>query len=153
MRSQLLHDGEQRTWAVILEKGDEPIATLTAFARDQSLGAAHFTAIGAFRDVSLGFFDREQRDYIRIPPIGEQVEVLSLIGDIALDGGEPKVHAHVVVGKSDGTAHGGHLLAAHVWPTLEVILTESPGHLRRRTDRETGLALIVPTGDAGTRAA
>jgi uncharacterized protein len=147
MRSQLLHAGAQRTWAVILEKGDEPVATLTAFARDQALGAAHFTAIGAFRDVTLGYFDRELRDYTRIP-IGEQVEVLSLLGDVALDGGEPKVHAHVVVGKSDGTAHGGHLLAAHVWPTLEVILTESPAHLRRRTDRESGLALIVP-GEPG----
>src|SRR5688500_17424163 len=110
MRSQLLHAGAQRTWAVILEKGDEPVATLTAFARDQALGAAHFTAIGAFRDVTLGYFDRELRDYTRIP-IGEQVEVLSLLGDVALDGAEPKVHAHVVVGKSDGTAYGGHLLA------------------------------------------
>jgi len=76
--------------------------------------------------------------------IQEQVEVLSLIGDIALDDGEPKVHAHVVVGKSDGTAHGGHVLEAHVRPTLEVVLTESPRHLRKRFDPESCLALIDP---------
>jgi predicted DNA-binding protein with PD1-like motif len=70
------------------------------------------------------------------------VEVLSLIGDIALKENAPKIHAHVVVGKSDGTAHGGHILEAHVWATLEVILTESPRHLRRKIDEETGLALI-----------
>jgi len=81
------------------------------------------------------------KDYERIP-LREQVEVLSLIGDIALQGSEPKVHAHVVVGKSDGTAHGGHLLESHVRPTLEVILIESPKHLQRKTDEETGLALI-----------
>jgi predicted DNA-binding protein with PD1-like motif len=52
------------------------------------------------------------------------------------------LHAHVVVGKADGTAHGGHLLAAVVRPTLEVILVESPRHLQRRHDAETGLALI-----------
>jgi predicted DNA-binding protein with PD1-like motif len=72
----------------------------------------------------------------------EQVEVLSLVGDIALKDGAPQLHAHVVVGKSDGTAHGGHLIEAHVWPTLEVILTESPKHLWRKIDPETGLALI-----------
>jgi predicted DNA-binding protein with PD1-like motif len=69
--------------------------------------------------------------------------VLSLIGDIALDeGGKPKVHAHVVVGKADGTAHDGHLLEAHVRPTLEVILTESPKRLQRKHDKEAGIALI-----------
>ena len=73
----------------------------------------------------------------------EQVEVLSLVGDIALkDNGEPEVHAHVVVGKADGTAHGGHLLEAHVRPTLEVIVVESPIHLQRKFDPETKLALI-----------
>jgi uncharacterized protein len=72
--------------------------------------------------------------------------VLSLVGDIALKDDGPQVHAHVVLGKADGTAHGGHVLEAHVWPTLEVVLTESPKHLHRKFDPETGLALI----DAGT---
>src|SRR5947208_381657 len=117
---------------------------LTAFAKAQKLGAAHFTAIGAFSDVTLGYFDRAKRDYKKIP-LHEQVEVLSLLGDIALDKGEPKVHAHVVVGRADGEARGGHLLEAHVWPTLEVVLVESPRHLRKRHDHETGLALIDPS--------
>jgi hypothetical protein len=65
-----------------------------------------------------------------------------LIGDIALSGEEPKLHAHAVLGKADGTACGGHILEAHIWPTLEVILTESPRYLRRKVDPDTGLALI-----------
>lgn len=85
------------------------------------------------------FLEREKKDYKKIP-INEQVEVLSLIGDIALAGQEPKLHAHVVLGKADRTACGGHLLEAHVWPTLEVVLTESPRHLRRKLDEETCLA-------------
>ena len=89
----------------------------------------------------LGYFDWEKKDYTRIP-IEEQVEVLALVGDIASNDGEPKLHPHVVVGKADGTAHGGHLLEAHVRPTLEVIITESPAHLQRCSDPETGLALI-----------
>jgi len=144
MKSTLLDATGSKTWALIFDKGDEAVAGLTAFAKAQKLGAAHFTAIGAFSDVTLGYFDRAARDYKKIP-LREQVEVLSLLGDVALDKGEPKVHAHVVVGRADGEARGGHLLEAHVWPTLEVVLVESPRHLRKRHDPETGLALIDPT--------
>ena len=143
MKSTLLDTSGPRTWALIFDKGDEPVSGLTAFAKAEGLGGAHFTAIGAFSEVTLGYFDRKARDYKKIP-LREQVEVLSLLGDVALDGGEPKVHAHVVVGRADGEARGGHLLEARVWPTLEVVLTESPRHLRKRHDPETGLALIDP---------
>jgi hypothetical protein len=143
VKSKLLDEAGPKTWALIFDKGDEPVTTLTTFAREQKLGAAHFTAIGAFSQATLGYFDRDAKDYLKIP-VNEQVEVLSLIGDIALDRGQPKVHAHVVVGLADGTARGGHLLEARVWPTLEVVLVESPRHLRRRHDPESGLALIDP---------
>jgi uncharacterized protein len=141
MKSAMIHEAVDRTFVLVFDKGDEVVAELTAFAKREVLAGTHFTAIGAFRDATLGFFDREQKDYRRVD-VREQTEVLSLLGDVALDGNNPKIHAHVVVGKADGTAHGGHLIAAHVWPTLELILTESPRHLRRKTDRETGLALI-----------
>ena len=92
--------------------------------------------------MTLGYFDWEKKEYKRIP-VREQVEVLSLVGDIALDEkGQPKVHAHVVVGKSDGTAHGGHLLEAHVRPTMEVTLAEAPRYLHRKYDPESKIALI-----------
>jgi predicted DNA-binding protein with PD1-like motif len=135
------------TWALVFDKGDEAIAELERFAKAQRLSAAGFTAIGAFSDAVLGYFDRDRKEYDEIP-VDEQVEVLSLAGDVALADEEPKVHAHVVLGKRDGTAHGGHLLRAHVWPTLELILTESRAELRKRHDPETGLALIDIEEDA-----
>jgi predicted DNA-binding protein with PD1-like motif len=142
MKTQLIHEqhGEQ-TFVIVFAKGDEVVAGLQQFAEERQITAAHFTAIGALRDVVLGYFERERKDYKRIP-LQEQIEVLSLIGNIALADGKPKLHAHVVIGKSDGSAHGGHLLEAHVWPTLEVIVVESPQHLRRTYDTETGLALL-----------
>jgi predicted DNA-binding protein with PD1-like motif len=142
MKVQLLHEQQgEKTFAAIFDKGDEAVAGLQDFAQKNQVTAAHFTAVGAFSDVTLGYFERGRKDYKKIP-LREQVEVLSLVGNIALNNGKPKVHAHVVVGKADGTAYGGHLLEAHVWPTLEVIVVESPRHLRRKTDEETGLALI-----------
>jgi uncharacterized protein len=61
---------------------------------------------------------------------------------VALKDGEPQVHAHAVLGRHDARTLGGHLLEAHVRPTLEVILVETPSHLRKQVDPETGLALI-----------
>lgn len=141
MRSKMINDDRERTYALIFETGEDVLPNLMRFAGELNLAASHFTAIGAFSEVTLGYFDWHKKQYDRIP-IAEHVEVLSLVGDVALQDEQPKIHAHVVVGKRDGTAHGGHLLAARVRPTLEVILVQSPSHLRRRIDKESGLALI-----------
>lgn len=142
MKEKLLHEESgQKTFAVVFDTGDEVATGLLAFAKEKGVAASHFTAIGAFSDVTFGFFDIGTKEYQKIQ-INEQVEVLSLIGNIALSKGEPKVHAHVVVGKSDGTAHGGHLMEAHVRPTLEVFVVESAERLVRKIDDETGLPLI-----------
>jgi len=142
MKSKLLFDRSgERVYAVVFDTGDEVASGLLQFAKEAGLHGAHFTAIGAFRDVTLGYFEIERKQYKHIP-VREQVEVLSLVGNVADADGEPKLHAHVVVGKSDGTALGGHLVEAHVRPTLEVVITEAPQHLRRVHDPATGLALI-----------
>jgi predicted DNA-binding protein with PD1-like motif len=140
---KLLSEGGERVFAVVFETGDDPVAGLTRFAEEHQLGGAAFTAIGAFSEATLGYFDLNRKEYDRIP-VQEQVEVLALLGDIALQDGKPKLHAHVVLGRRDGSACGGHLLAARVRPTLEVIVTESPAHLNRKHDPRSGLALIDP---------
>jgi predicted DNA-binding protein with PD1-like motif len=83
----------------------------------------------------------ETKEYQHIP-INEQVEVMSLAGNIALYNGEPKIHAHIVIGKRDGTAHGGHIIEAAVRPTLEMFLTESPQTITRILDKATNLPLL-----------
>ncbi len=138
---ELSQAGGTKTFVLVLNAGDEVTKELLAFSRSRGIATASFTGIGAFQHVTLGYFEPQQRDYLRIP-ITEQVEVLSLLGNLAIGDDGPKLHAHVVVGKRDGTAHGGHLLDAHVRPTLEVVLVETPAHLRRRSDPATGLALI-----------
>lgn len=141
MKSKVLLDAKEKIYALVFETGDEVVSLLTDFARKNALSASTFTAIGALSDVTLGYFNITKKDYKKIP-IAEQVEVLSVVGNIAINKGLPKVHAHIVVGKADGTAHGGHLVEAHVRPTLEVMLEELPKHLCREMDPESGLALI-----------
>jgi predicted DNA-binding protein with PD1-like motif len=143
MQAQLINGAPERSFALILETGDEVVATLERFAAEQCLTASRFTAIGAFMSATLGYFDWQTKAYEKTP-LEEQVEVLSLVGDIALADGKPKLHAHVVLGRRDTTTRGGHLLEARVRPTLEVLLTDAPRHLRRRFDAASGLALIDP---------
>ncbi len=117
MKNKVIAEGAERVFALIFDKGDEVISGLTSFAKDHNLTGCHFTAIGAFQDAVLGYFDKKRKDYKKIP-VKEQVEVLVLAGDIALKDLNPQVHAHTVLGRSNGTTVGGHLLEAHVWPTL-----------------------------------
>jgi hypothetical protein len=136
--------GGQRTFVVVLETGEEVMGQLKAFADREKLKAAQLTAIGAFSDTVLGYFDWQQKQYRR-NPVNEQVEVAAFIGDIALTKDDQRsLHVHLVLGRRDGTALAGHLMEAHVRPTLEVVLTEYPAHLRKRHDPESGLALIDP---------
>lgn len=145
MQSKRIHDTDgQQTFAIVLSAGDEVWACLEAFAKDAGLQAASFKAIGAFQNARLAFFDWESRSYIPIE-VNEQVEVASLTGDVAVGpDGKPALHIHAVLGRRDGSAVAGHLQTAHVRPTLEIILTESPEHLRKKLDPDVGLALIQP---------
>ena len=130
------------TRVVILETGEEAFAALTKFANDGGITAASLTAIGAFEKATVGWFDFENKTYKKIE-VAEQCEVLSAIGDIAVgDDGKASLHVHVVLGLSDGTTRGGHLLEGKVRPTLEVVVTETPDVLRRKKRADIGIALI-----------
>lgn len=133
---------EPRSYALIFDRGDEIAKLLKDFATEQNLVDASFKAIGALNAVKLGWFNPETKNYQTCVDLKEQVELLSMIGDVAQHDGRPVVHAHIVVGRQDGTTAGGHLLEAHVRPTCELFLTESPENLTKAFDSESGLLLI-----------
>ncbi|MBR0821463.1 PPC domain-containing DNA-binding protein [Bradyrhizobium liaoningense] len=130
------------TLVVILDSGEEAFAALTKFASDAGITAASLTAIGAFERATVGWFDFDKKTYKKIE-VAEQCEVLSALGDIAVgDDGKASLHIHVVLGLADGTTRGGHLLEGKVRPTLEVVVTDTPAHLRRKKKPDLGIALI-----------
>lgn len=132
---------DAEAWILVFETGEEVVGTLKEFAGREGITGARFQAIGAFSRATLGFFDLKKKDYLPIP-IDEQVEVVSLTGNIARYRDHPRVHAHVAVSQADGTTRGGHLIEAYVRPTLELMLLLLPAGLERRKDPETGLALL-----------
>jgi predicted DNA-binding protein with PD1-like motif len=143
MKSKLVaQDGSGKIHVLVLEPGEEAFEAIEQFAKREAIGGAALTAIGAFSRATVGWFDPETRTYLRIP-VEEQCEVLSAVGDVAVgDDGRPAVHIHVVLGMKDGSTRGGHLLEGLVQPTLEVVITEMPKHLRRRRRPELGISLI-----------
>jgi predicted DNA-binding protein with PD1-like motif len=141
MKSMVVEDAEVVTYVVVCDPDDEAVSALGQFARAERLEAAQITAVGAFRRATVGWFDRTAKQYRRIM-VNEQCELLSLIGDFAEGEDGPTLHAHVVLGLSDGTTRGGHLLEAQVFPTLEAVVTETPAVLRRVMRPDIGIALI-----------
>lgn len=141
--TKIAGDAGSETRVVILDSGEEAFATLTKFANDAGLTAASLTAIGAFEKATIGWFDFDKKTYQKIE-VSEQCEVLSAIGDVATgDDGKASLHVHVVLGLSDGTTRGGHLLSGTVRPTLEVVVTDTPAHLKRKKRADIGIALIA----------
>ena len=144
MRHHLMDETNgRRTFVVALEMGEEVVSSITGFALQLSLASSSVTGIGGFQRVRLGFFDYERSGF-RENLIDEQVELLSLVGNIADEEGTPHLHAHVVLGRYDATTRGGHLVEAVVRPTMELVIIEYPEHLQRRHDEKTGLVLLKP---------
>lgn len=132
----------RRTIVAVFEAGDDVTAGLGQCAAWYGLNGGQLSAVGALQEATLGFWDPEKQDYVKIP-VSEQVEVVSLVGNVSLAAdGSPKVHAHVVVAGRDGVARGGHLLGGTVRPTLEATFIESPSTLQRQRNESTGLEQI-----------
>lgn len=130
------------SYGLIFAAGDEAAAELARFANETGVNGASFSGVGAASRAVLGWFDFEAKRY-QPNTIDEQVEVLSILGDVATtEDGKPQLHAHVVVAKRNGAAFGGHLMELRVNPTLEVVLTETPTHLRKRALPDLPVATI-----------
>src|SRR5579884_3921358 len=108
MKTKLLdrHAGG-RTYVLVFSHRETVMEPLLSFLRDNRISGARLTGIGALQSVTLGYFNWESKEYEQ-HTIDEQVELLSLAGDVALHDDEPQVHAHVVVGHRDMHASGGH---------------------------------------------
>lgn len=145
MKHRLLEEaGGRRSFVLVFDYGEDVVAPLTRFADELQLRASSVTGIGAFEKARLGYFNPATKEF-RENAVDEQVEVLAFTGNIAEgDAGERKLHLHVVLGCMDATTRGGHLIDAVVRPTLELMVTELPHHLKRTHDEKTGLVLLQP---------
>jgi uncharacterized protein len=136
------HDGIKE-FVLIFSKGDEVLSGISDFVKQQKVGSARFTAIGALRSAKTAWFDMAKKSY-KVHIIDRQCELVSLIGDIGLYEGTPTVHAHFSVGFETGAVEGGHLIEAVTFPTVELFMTVFPVVLDKELDPDTDLKLFHP---------
>lgn len=134
-------NGEPRVWAIVFRDGDEVMSGLTEWATRNIIKGGYLTAIGAFSEATLAWFDLDKKAYRNIP-VDEQVECVSFLGDVGLIGEISTVHVHAAVSLPDGTMKGGHLLRAKASPTLEVFVTETQTELHKEKDERSSLNLF-----------
>ena len=126
---------------LILHTGDNALESIKAFADRNQLDGASFYALGAFRESTIAYWNWDTKEYEHIE-VGDQVEVLSMLGNVATSSNGRRLHAHVVLGRRDGSTIGGHLIRAIVRPTLEVFFHDAGERLTRKKDEETALWLL-----------
>jgi len=127
---------------LILHTGDNALDSIKEFANRNQIDGASFYALGAFRESTIAYWNWDTKEYEHIE-VADQVEVLSMIGNVATSADGRRLHAHVTLGRRGGTTIGGHLIRAIVRPTLEIFFADAGAKLTRRKDAETGLWLLV----------
>jgi len=129
-------------YAIIFDVGDDVVAVINAFVRERNFSASSFKAIGALSAAQLGWYNPDTRTYETAVDLNEQIELVSLTGDVGKLDGDPVVHMHAVIGRRDGSTRGGHLLKAIVHPTVELFLVEYPVGLVKVHNAEFNLNLF-----------
>lgn len=130
-----------RGYILRLDRGEEILTSVTAFAKAEKIEAAFVTGIGAVKDVTLGIFQRDKKEYSQKAFDGEY-ELLSLDGNLSMVDGEQFTHLHCVLSGNDYVAFGGHLFGATVAVTGELRVVPLGGRLERRLNPEIGLKLL-----------
>ncbi len=128
-------------FVIRLEKGDDILPSLRRFAAENRIGAGVFEGIGSLNTVKLGHYDFHTKDY-KFEVFSEDLEILSLSGNIATMDEAPLPHAHVTLGKRDFSVIGGHLDKGSLANMVEIGLSSLPGKLVKSRDDAVGLNLL-----------
>ena len=126
---------------VRLETGEEIHASLKELATRERIDVAGIEGIGSVYDTVLGYFDRGTREYLR-RTVPEEMEILSLAGNLAIKESQPFAHLHIVLGGRNYEALAGHLFEGKTGATCEIIVRPLKGYVQRKLDPATGLYLL-----------
>lgn len=125
-----------------LQKGERLLAALEQFVAENELPGAWISGLGGAQQVTLGFYDLDQKEY-RWQTFDGLREVLNLAGNITFDeAGKPVFHLHGTFGDANYQAIGGHVKDLVAGATLELFIHRTYKPLRRVNNPEAGLPLL-----------
>lgn len=137
MRSQRFEDRYQLRF----ETGEQIAATLLEWLGTEAIGFATMTGLGAVSGATISYWNAETRQY-EAHELNEQMEVVSLIGNVTIKEGAPFTHIHVTLGRRDLSIIGGHFNDATVHPNLEIWLQRESETVERLLDETSGIFLM-----------
>jgi predicted DNA-binding protein with PD1-like motif len=137
MRFQRL--GER--YQIRFESGEQVAASLLVWLEAEGIGYATMTGLGAVSGATVSYWNSETREYEQ-HQLDEQMEIVSLIGNVSIKEGQPFTHIHVTLGRRDLSIVGGHFNDAIVHPNLEVWVRPEAQAVERTLDESCGLYLM-----------
>jgi predicted DNA-binding protein with PD1-like motif len=128
----------------VFKKGTSVTDEILAISTREGIKTARVEAIGGVDHLNVAYFNRGEKRY-EDHRYDEFLEVTSILGNVTTKDGKPFLHIHGNFGRRDMSVIGGHIIAASVSPTLEVVITPTANAAVRRFDEESGLNLISET--------
>ena len=129
------------SWVIVLRRNEKVIESLKKFVGKNDIKSGYFNAVGAVSSVVLAHYNLEKKKYTT-KSINKPLEIVSLMGNIAMKGTEKIIHGHIVVGTDKMELYGGHLKEATVAATCEIILNEFKETIEKHYDEDTGINLM-----------
>lgn len=144
----LLKGSNEGSLLVVLNKGDRLVEKLTQLMTEHGIQGGSISGVGALKDVELGYYELEQKTYLRKTFSDGDFELLSLNGNLSLKDNAPYIHVHAVLGNRDFTTFGGHLFEAVVAVTVELTVIPLGMMPTRTLNPGIGLALLCGMNEA-----
>jgi hypothetical protein len=123
-----------------LNKGTDIISGLTHVMKMRTITAGMVSGIGAVSEAQIGYFNAETKSYER-KSFQENMEIVSLKGNISFRDNEIFPHLHVVLSRRDFSAVGGHLFSGTVYAFEFEVIPFQDKPFVRELDNDTGLFL------------
>lgn len=138
----MLFDKKGSGFVIRLEQGDDILKSIKQFAEKEKVGAAFFEGIGSLYKARLGHYDFKDTRTYKYETFNEDLEILTLSGNVSTMNGHALPHAHVTLGRRDFSVIGGHLEEDSLANMVEVNLILLPGKLEKAKDSTVGLNLL-----------
>ncbi|MFZ2300204.1 MAG: PPC domain-containing DNA-binding protein [Candidatus Moraniibacteriota bacterium] len=124
-----------------LTRGEELVAILASWCKKEKISGATLSGLGAADELEVAYYNLGVKQFER-HTIKEEVEILSLVGNVAMLSDKRVLHIHGTFGRKDLSTFGGHICSLRVSGACEIHLTVFPQAFIRAYDEETGLNLL-----------
>lgn len=131
---------EGNRYVLVLDKGDEVIASIQKLADDENIDSGFVSGIGAADKVEIAIYNTATKEYSS-KMLDMNMEICSLNGNITNLDGKKFAHLHGVFSDSELKCYGGHVKSALISVTCEITIAPF-SEMKRKKNEEIGLNLI-----------